>query len=415
MKRLARNGFTLIELLVVVAIIAVLIAMTLPAIQMAREAANKAHCASNMKQIGLATLNYEVQYGGLPYNAITKNNSQFPYIPYTQGTVATQGQPAGTQGRNSCLVVILPFIEHDEVAPFYTFNKDFGDPVNAGVLASTTIALYTCPSTPGNGAFVTSATSYITYTNSSGNPTAPPAGYTANDAFAPPDPTKTSAGKNASVNIYGQKIYPTANVNVTGMVSDYAPCCQIKTTKSTNATVPGAFGTELGPTNPLLLASNGGPYPNYNLSDIKYQPELKGAMRQNMITPMGWIENGDGSSNTILFGEAAARDRQFYANRFNAGPIASPSACIWADSDNRITVTGTDPTGTQVLPSNTTSLIYTCVVNCNNQTDVYAFHRGGANFCFADGHVQFISQNIDIASLAAYVTKAGADAPTGSW
>ena len=206
MKRLGRDAFTLIELLVVIAILAVLISLMLPAIQMAREAANKTHCASNMRQLGIAALNYETQNGGLPYNAITKNNSQWTYIPYDETTVAKAGQSAGTLGRNSCLVLILPYLEHDEVAPLYTFNKDFGDPANSAVLASVTIPIYTCPSTPGGPQFVTTATTYITYVDSKGNPTLPPAGFTPNDAFAPPDPTKTSAGKNASVNIYGQAV-----------------------------------------------------------------------------------------------------------------------------------------------------------------------------------------------------------------
>ncbi len=100
------KGFTLVELLVVIAIIGVLVALLLPAVQAAREAARRAQCQNNAKQAGLALLNFESAFGKLPYGThmdgqssqyISKNlpSNGFAWgayvLPYLEAGNALQG------------------------------------------------------------------------------------------------------------------------------------------------------------------------------------------------------------------------------------------------------------------------------------------------------------------------------------
>jgi prepilin-type processing-associated H-X9-DG protein/prepilin-type N-terminal cleavage/methylation domain-containing protein len=78
-------GFTLIELLVVIAIIAVLISLLLPAVQSAREAARRAQCTNNLKQLGLAMHNYESSIGSFPWGHGPYNNNDWGAFPLLLG------------------------------------------------------------------------------------------------------------------------------------------------------------------------------------------------------------------------------------------------------------------------------------------------------------------------------------------
>ena len=130
MKRLMdRTGFTLVELLVVIAIIGILVALLLPAVQAAREAARRLQCGNNLKQIGLALLNYEGTFRIFPPASTGPSGTAVPPPPYRHGWVA----------------MTLSWIEQDNVQQGYNFNVHWYDPPNADVI-QVPLAVYHCPS-----------------------------------------------------------------------------------------------------------------------------------------------------------------------------------------------------------------------------------------------------------------------------
>ena len=126
-----RSAFTLVELLVVIAIIGVLVALLLPAVQAAREAARRAQCSNNLKQIGLAVLNYESNL------RIMLPGAFWAYDP--------KDHPI----KGSILLHILPYIEQQALYDqfdFKIFNLETqSTPRTFGDLASTYLASYRCP------------------------------------------------------------------------------------------------------------------------------------------------------------------------------------------------------------------------------------------------------------------------------
>jgi prepilin-type N-terminal cleavage/methylation domain-containing protein/prepilin-type processing-associated H-X9-DG protein len=131
MRESIRRGFTLIELLVVIAIIAVLIALLLPAVQAAREAARRAQCINNLKQIGLAVMNYESVNTSLP-----------------------PGKKGCCWG--SWTMFVLPFIEQGSIYNSWNFIAGPDNDVGGGIfrysgvgnstVTHSRIGAYSCPS-----------------------------------------------------------------------------------------------------------------------------------------------------------------------------------------------------------------------------------------------------------------------------
>lgn len=132
----ARRGFTLIELLVVIAIIGVLIALLLPAVQAAREAARRAQCTNNLKQLALATATYHEKYNVFPADGV--------FLGAAWGT----NPPATSEGWGwaaSWAVSMLPELDQQPLFAAYNFNRSADGPSN-NTVGFTQLSFLLCPS-----------------------------------------------------------------------------------------------------------------------------------------------------------------------------------------------------------------------------------------------------------------------------
>lgn len=168
----SRSGFTLVELLVVITIIGVLIALLLPAVQAAREAARRSQCSNNLKQIGLGLLNYESAH------------KVFPAAGYGYGACspATSPTPDPNILNITGWVVLLPYLEQSALYSKYDLkqcasaqNTTYccslgtspgqlrGDPVttsNNGSVVSQLLTVFACPSDPFNPRISSTSAAY---------------------------------------------------------------------------------------------------------------------------------------------------------------------------------------------------------------------------------------------------------------
>lgn len=127
-----RQGFTLVELLVVIAIIGILVGLLLPAVQAAREAARRMQCLNNLAQLGLASHNFEFNYGHLP-SGVTNPEGPIRYEPIGNHT--------------SWTIRLMPYMEQQ--AAYKKFNQELGVYASENLpVRSMAIPTLMCPSSP---------------------------------------------------------------------------------------------------------------------------------------------------------------------------------------------------------------------------------------------------------------------------
>ncbi len=148
-QKLRKGGFTLVELLVVIAIIGVLIALLLPAVQAAREAARRSQCANNLKQIGLACHNFQDVYRQLPNGA----RDGYHMVNNQEIDPLTWCCRARTQKGFSWSYHILPFLEAKNIFDLATPSQDPAPQPNQqtynpgeDAVARQALATFYCPS-----------------------------------------------------------------------------------------------------------------------------------------------------------------------------------------------------------------------------------------------------------------------------
>ncbi len=132
----SRPGFTLIELLVVIAILGILLGLLVPAVQKVREAAGRASCQNNLKQMGLALHNYHDSLGSFPSGYVCQSQPDTTYTAPGWGWAA----------------LLLPYLEQDNLGRQITFTLPIEHPANASARL-TNLKLYACPSDRGTGLF----------------------------------------------------------------------------------------------------------------------------------------------------------------------------------------------------------------------------------------------------------------------
>jgi prepilin-type N-terminal cleavage/methylation domain-containing protein/prepilin-type processing-associated H-X9-DG protein len=367
------RGFTLIELLVVIAIIAVLIALLLPAVQSAREAARRAQCTNNLKQIGIAVMNYVDQFGSYPPGGITSSVGSNPW-------------DAGANSLN-WRALILPQMEGGTLynAVNLSINASSGGAAAAAFFTAYTATNTTwlCPSdgTNGggklpNGQFPggSSSTGTGQYCNQVLDPTTGDV-----TSWTPVSNYQGSFGDNYCGGVLcGNLPWETPAWNFTGTLLPNQPKIGWN----------GYWGTNFGPPDGFTAGAG----------TMRGFFDYRGTAKPPTIASVT-----DGTSNTFLAGEiipSRAADANFW---FQNGGIHGTTVPLNWNSNTF------DPTK---APCKDNWQQPSAPLGCRFGAAAKGFvslHPGGANFLFGDGSVHFIKQSISMITYNALGSRSGGE------
>jgi prepilin-type processing-associated H-X9-DG protein/prepilin-type N-terminal cleavage/methylation domain-containing protein len=341
-----RIGFTLIELLIVLAIVCLIMVLAIPAIQASREAARRTQCTSNERQLGVAFSNFEAR------------NKTFPSCITLEvtGPLTDDFQVR----MHNFMVDLLPFIEGGNLYKQYHRDAMFCAQENAGVIA-TPLQLCICPSAPTREK-------------------APSSSFVPSTLFAQSDREHPVFG---AILKQTDKKYSTT---YQGGITDYSVPTE------TEDGLARHLGFKLPASGDSDLRSM---FPSpFELAKGKLEPLFKSVMSGGSIQIAEQFrarDVKDGLSRTFMLTEVAGRPQRWQLGK-HTGTL-EPLTSAWADPWIAFRIEGIP------LPSGER-----CVLQCDNNDEIYSFHRGGANFLFADGHVEFLSSETEPRLIEALMT-----------